>query len=40
MIASVTFLSVSVAGAVAITTVAPFVLIYLWIRDWKKQKLW
>jgi hypothetical protein len=40
MTASVTFLSVIVTAAVAVTTATPFILIYLWIRDWKKQQLW
>ncbi len=40
MIASVTFLGIIVTTAVAITTATPLILIYLWIRDWKKQQLW
>ena len=40
MTAGVSFLSVVVTAAVAMTAVTPFILIYLWIRDWKKQQLW
>ncbi len=40
MIASQTFLALIVTVAVAVSTVTPFILIYLWIRDWKKQQLW
>ncbi|MFP4611709.1 MAG: hypothetical protein ACLFQT_11880 [Thiohalophilus sp.] len=40
MTASVTFLAFVVTIAVAVSTVTPLVLIYLWIRDWKKEQLW
>lgn len=40
MTASAGFLALIVTIAVTISTVTPFILIYLWIRDWKKQQLW
>ena len=40
MIASEAFLAFIVTVAVGITAVTPFILIYLWIRDWIKQQLW
>lgn len=40
MTASVEFLTLIVSVAVAVSAVTPFILIYLWIKDWKKQQLW
>jgi hypothetical protein len=40
MIASENLLALIVTVAVAVSTVTPFILIYLWIRDWMKKQLW
>lgn len=40
MIASVSFLSWVVGTAVTVTAIAPFILLYLWIKDWKQGQLW
>jgi hypothetical protein len=40
MIASETFFSALVWGAVAITVAGPFVLLGLLWRDWRAGKLW
>ena len=40
MIASAGFLTFIVTAAVAVSTLTPLILIYLWIRDWIKQQLW
>ena len=40
MIASVSLLSWIVGVAVTVTAVTPFILLYLWIKDWKKGQLW
>jgi len=40
MIASVGFLSAVVLIAVAITVISPFILIVLWLKDWKGNRIW
>jgi uncharacterized protein (DUF2062 family) len=40
MIVSSGFLSVMVSIALAVTIIAPILLIVLWISDWKKGQLW
>lgn len=40
MTASVSFLSVVVSIAVAVTIVSPIILLYLWVKDWKSDKIW
>lgn len=40
MTVSVSFLSVMVSIALAVTVVAPIALLILWINDWKKGQLW
>ncbi|MCR9144130.1 MAG: hypothetical protein NXI24_17915 [bacterium] len=39
-IVSSTALAVLVSIALAITTVAPIVLLILFVRDWRRGKLW
>lgn len=40
MIVSVTFLQIMVGAALAVTLLAPFVLLILWVRDWRAGRLW
>lgn len=40
MIISSGFLAAIVTVALAITITAPLMLIFLWIKDWKKGQLW
>ncbi len=40
MIASVEFLTVMVGVALAVTAVAPLVLVVLWLKDWNRGHLW
>ena len=40
MTVSVDFLSWMVMIALAVTSVAPVVLILLWLRDWRAGRLW
>ena len=40
MIVSSGFLSTMVGIALAITVIAPVILVILWIRDWIKGQLW
>ncbi len=40
MTISVTVFSALVLGALAITAVAPLLLLVLLIRDWKRKQLW
>lgn len=40
MIASSFFLTVMVTIAVLVTIAAPFILVILWIKDWKEGQLW
>jgi hypothetical protein len=40
MIVSSAFLSIMVSVALALTIIAPIVLIILWIKDWNKNQLW
>jgi hypothetical protein len=40
MIASVDFLTVLVGVATVVATLAPIVLLVLWVRDAKKGQLW
>lgn len=40
MTASTGFLAFIVTAAVAVSTLTPLILIYLWIRDWIKKQLW
>jgi len=40
MTASVEILALLVILAIAVTAVAPLILITLWIKDWKKGQLW
>lgn len=40
MTASVEILMILVVTAIAVTAVAPLILITLWIKDWKKGQLW
>ncbi len=40
MTVSVSFLTTMVTIALAVTLVSPFVLLILWLRDWRKGKLW
>lgn len=40
MIVSSGFLTVMVMFALAVTIIAPVILVALWIKDWKGKKLW
>ena len=40
MTASLSFLSILVGTAVAVTALSPIVLIFLFYRDWKGKQLW
>lgn len=40
MIVPVAFLKIMVVGALAVTLLAPFVLLILWVRDWRAGRLW
>lgn len=40
MMISLTYLSVLVGAALAVTIAAPFILLFLFIRDWIKGALW
>lgn len=40
MTVSVTFLGGMVSIALAVTALAPFVLLWLWLRDWLNGRLW
>lgn len=40
MTVSVGFLEVMVGTALAVTLLAPAVLVILWLRDWRKGRLW
>jgi hypothetical protein len=40
MTASVSFLSVLITGATVVATIAPVVLVVLWIRDARRGSLW
>ncbi|MFZ5621431.1 MAG: hypothetical protein ACOY5W_10445 [Pseudomonadota bacterium] len=40
MTVSVGFLEVMVGIALAVTLLAPAVLVILWLRDWRKGRLW
>lgn len=40
MIVSAGFLGILVSIALAVTIIAPIILIVLWINDWKKGQLW
>lgn len=40
MIASEGFLTVMVIAGLAVTTLAPVILVAMLIRDWKKGQLW
>jgi hypothetical protein len=40
MTASVTFLSVVISIAVAVTIISPIILLVLWFKDWKSKKIW
>jgi len=40
MIASVDFLSAVVLIAVGITIFSPLILLLLWIKDWKGNRIW
>lgn len=40
MTVSVMFLQVMVGGALAVTLLAPVVLVVLWVRDWRAGRLW
>ena len=40
MMVSATFLSVLVGSALCVTVAAPFILLFLFIRNWIKGGLW
>lgn len=40
MIVSSGFLAIMISIALAVTIIAPIVLIILWIKDWKEGQLW
>lgn len=40
MTVSVGFLEVMVGIALAVTLLAPALLVILWLRDWRKGRLW
>lgn len=40
MTVSVGFLTIMVSVALGVTVVAPIVLMLLWLRDWRKGRLW
>jgi len=40
MIATATLLKVLVITAMAITALAPLLLLGLWLRDWLKKEIW
>lgn len=40
MTVSVGFLQVMVGVALAVTLLAPLVLVILWLRDWRMGRLW
>lgn len=40
MSVSVGFLTIMVSVALGVTLVAPIALMLLWLRDWRKGKLW
>lgn len=40
MTVSAGFLQVMVGMALAVTLLAPLVLVILWLRDWRKGRLW
>jgi hypothetical protein len=40
MIVSSGFLGIMVSIALAVTIIAPIILIILWIKDWKEGQLW
>lgn len=40
MTVSVVFLTAMVSVALGVTLVAPIVLLLLWLRDWRKGRLW
>ena len=40
MMISATFLSVMVGSALVVTIAAPFILLFLFVRDWIKGVLW
>lgn len=40
MIISSGFLAVMVTAGLVVTVAAPALLIFLWIKDWKKGQLW
>jgi len=40
MTASISFLSILVGIALVMTIIAPLALLVLWLRDWKRGRLW
>jgi hypothetical protein len=40
MIISAGFLGIMVTIALAVTIIAPIILMVLWIKDWKEGQLW
>ena len=40
MMASLGFLEVMVLAGLSVTILTPFILLFIWIKDWVRNELW